>query len=98
MLKLKGNEQLVVVCLKALSLYNINRWYLWVFSIQSAVRNRTDRNGINKRQGQSRTCSGQNKIIGHRSRRDLKPRMTVLARASRNLTDRPSVATDTVRQ
>jgi hypothetical protein len=34
------------------------------------------------------TCLTENKYLFYRSRRDLKPRMTVLARTSRNLTDR----------
>jgi hypothetical protein len=33
------------------------------------------------------TCQGDNKNVGHGSRRDLKPGMTVLARTSSNLTD-----------
>jgi hypothetical protein len=35
------------------------------------------------------TCLGENKNIGHRYGRDLKPLMTVLARASSSLADLP---------
>jgi hypothetical protein len=34
------------------------------------------------------TCLEENNNLGHRSRRDLKPRITVLAKISSNLTDR----------
>jgi hypothetical protein len=37
-----------------------------------------------------RTCLEENKNFGHGSQRDSKPRITLLTRASRNLTDRPS--------
>jgi hypothetical protein len=36
------------------------------------------------------TCLGENKGLGHGSRRDSKPRITVLARATSNLTNRPT--------
>jgi hypothetical protein len=36
------------------------------------------------------TCFGKNKILTYRSRRDMKPRMPVLARTSNNVTDRPA--------
>jgi hypothetical protein len=38
----------------------------------------------------TRTCLEKKKKLGHGSWRDLKPRMTVLARASRNLTNPPT--------
>jgi hypothetical protein len=37
----------------------------------------------------TRTLPEEKKDLGHRSRRDLKPRLTVLVRTSSNLTDRP---------
>jgi hypothetical protein len=36
------------------------------------------------------TCVGENKSLCHSSQWDLKPRMTVLAKASSNFTDRPT--------
>jgi hypothetical protein len=61
----------------------VNR-YGWV------LQRKTDPSPRRGLTSKTRTCLGQNKNLGRRSRRALKPRMIVLARASSNLTDRPA--------